>query len=103
MSEVCIRPRGNQAVPGVKTDAEAAGRPEHLTERPHTRHVQGKAAEEEWSPGGEQDNPQPRLGLDREGPPKQSADPNEQDRSHEQHRCAESNPGAKFLAATWLM
>ena len=102
MSDVCIRPRGNQPVLGVKTDAEAARRPEHLTERPHAPQIQGKAAEEEWSRDGEQDNLQPRLGLDWEGTPKQSADPNEQDRSHEQHRCAESKPGAKFLATAWL-
>jgi hypothetical protein len=102
MSDVCIRPRGNQPVLGVKTDAEAARRPEHLTERPHAPQIQGKAAEEEWSPDGDQDNPQPRLGLDWEGTPKQSAGPNEQDRSHEQHRCAESKPGAKFLATARL-
>ena len=102
MSDVCIRPRGNQPVLGVKTNAEAAGRPEHLSERPHTPQIQGKAAEEEWSPDGEQDNLQPRLGLDWEGTPKQSADPNEQDRSDEQRRCAESKAGAKFLATAWL-
>ena len=53
MSDVRIRPRGNQEVLGVKTDAEPAGRPEHLTERHHTPQIQGKATEVERSPDGE--------------------------------------------------
>ena len=79
MPDTRLGPGGNQAVGGLKADAKPTGRPEHLAERLQTPQIQGKAAEEEQRPDGEQDNPQPRLRLHRQGTPKQSAGPNKQD------------------------